>query len=116
MLEWLETALYCGIPEQDFWSMSIPELNRAIKVKTKLIKDEERRKASFDYTLASLIGTAVGRAFSGKGKFPEIYNAYPDLFDEEEVQVARAKAQEQAFAAQLRQFADFHNSKKEVAK
>jgi hypothetical protein len=42
-----------------------------------------KQQAQFDYSLANLIGASVARVLDSKNKFPELYDVYPGLFEEE---------------------------------
>lgn len=97
-----------GITEYDFWEMTFAELNRALSSKKRIIKLEAQERASFDYILADLIGRSMGRIYSSS-KFPEIAEAYPSLFNDSQIQEAKAKKQDELSIARFKQFADNHN-------
>ena len=67
--------------------MTLGELERAMASKRRIEKSRIKEKASFDYILAELIGRSVARIYSKDSKFPEIYDAYPSLFEKEVMEV-----------------------------
>ena len=99
--------------------MTIGELSRAIRSKIRVQKANAREKASYDYTLAQLIGRACGMAFGTvKSEFPEISGVYPMLFDSEEIKRKKQEKQAELSALRFKQFAESFNQRfnKEVAK
>lgn len=100
-----------GISERDFWDMTLGELDRAIASYKRREKDRAQEQASFDYILADLIGRSIGRLYSSSTKIPEISEAYPSLFDSEEVKAQKAKKNAELSALRFKQFANFHNKK-----
>lgn len=99
--------------------MTPGEITRAIKSKNRVREVEAQEKASFDYVLASLIVKGVGITLSGKGTFPTLEEAYPEVFAsvikarQEEIQ----KQKMNLSALRFKQFAQSYNSKfKEVSK
>lgn len=97
--------------------MTLAELFRLIESKKRMLKLQQKEKASFDYALADLIGRSIARIYSSSNKMPTIAEAYPSLFEQEEVEEKLQEKRENLFAAQLRQFAQAHNNKlKEAGK
>lgn len=92
-LNLLESALYYGIEEKDYWNMTYGEAVRSIKAKAKKEKDEYKQKLTSDYALANLIGVSVGRLLSKDAKMPDLYDCYPELF-KEEAEEERRRAEE----------------------
>lgn len=45
-----------------------------------------KREAQFNYSLADLIGISVGRLLDSGVKYPELFEAYPDLFEQEVIE------------------------------
>ena len=91
--------------------MTLAELTRAIESKKRVMDTEAREKACFDYILADLIGRSISRLYSSSGKMPELYEAYPTLFDNEEIEVKKQQQKAELSAIRFRQFAKFHNNK-----
>jgi hypothetical protein len=107
----LENALDMGISEQEFWNMTIGELERKADSCRRLDKHRLKEKATFDYTLAMLIGRAFGA--SEEHPFPGLYDVYPNLFADD---IKRREEEESARQAQLSairfiQFAQSFNKK-----
>jgi len=99
--------------------MTIGELSRAVRSRLRVKKTEAREKASFDYTLAQIIGRACGMAFGTvKAEFPDIAGVYPTLFDSEEIKQRKQEKQAELSALRFKQFAESFNQKfnKEAAK
>lgn len=114
---WLDNALDSGITEREFWDMTIAELERAFKSKRRIQEAKEKEKAIYNYILADLIGRSVARIQSSVNKMPDISEAYPWLFDSEEVQEKKQEKKDELSALRFKQFAQFHNKKfMEVAK
>ena len=105
METWLETALVYGISEQEFWTMTITELQRAVEAKQKVEKLNLKQKAIYDYKLANLI--AIGFA----NKLPEIWEMYPTLFDSEEEIQKREQKQAELSALRFINFAESFNKR-----
>ena len=103
--------------EVEFWDMSIAELDRYFESRKRVELKEAKEKAYFDYILADLVGRSVGRIYSNKATYPEIYEAYPTFFDNQEEQEKKQQQLAELSALRFKQFANFHNSKihKEVA-
>lgn len=96
--------------------MTLAELTRAIDSKKRLQKQEAREKAYYDYILADLIGRSISRLYSSSGKMPELSEAYPSLFDNQEIEEQKRARQAELSAIRFRQFAKFHNDRfKEAA-
>lgn len=92
--------------------MTITELKRAISSKLRVKKIEAREKASYDYTLAQIIGRACGMAFGTvKSEFPDISSVYPTLFDSEEIKQRKQEKQAELSALRFKQFAESFNQK-----
>ena len=107
----LENALDCGISEHEFWEMTIGELERKAESCRRLEKHRLKERATFDYTLAMLIGRAFGA--DEQHPFPDLYSVYPALFEDD---IRRREEEESARKAQLAairfiQFANSFNSK-----
>ena len=97
--------------------MTIAELERYIESRKRRLKDEEQRKASFDYILADLIGRSVARVYNSSNEMPAISAVYPTLFDSEEEQERIQETKVNLSAARFRQFAEsFNKNYKEVAR
>lgn len=109
--KWLNSALDVGITEQQFWNMTIAELNRAIESKCRVMKREAQEKATYDYILAELIGRSVGRIYSQENTFPEISKVYPSLFDDEEAQEKKRQKELELSVMKLHQIANSLNKK-----
>lgn len=105
METWLETALVYGLSEQEFWSMTIAEVKRAVEAKQKVEKLELKQKAIYDYKLANLI--AIGFA----NKLPDIWEMYPTLFDSEEEIQKREQKQAELSALRFINFAESFNKR-----
>jgi len=97
--------------------MTFGEVSRAIESYNRRLKTEEKRKASFDYTLADLIGRSVARIYNSSNSMPTIAEVYPSLFEVEEVEEAVAEKRDTLSALRFKQFAQAFNRKyKEVGK
>lgn len=115
--KWLDNALDSGITEYEFWNMTIAELERAFQSKRRIQEAKEKEKAIYDYILADLIGRSIARMQSSANHMPEIGEAYPWLFDSEEVQEQKQAKKDELSALRFKLFAQSHNKKfLEVAK
>lgn len=114
---WLNNALDYGITEEEFWNMTIAELQRAIDSKVRMKKLQAQEQASFDHILADLIGRSVSRIYASSNKLPDISEAYPTLFDSKEIEERKQAKQAELSALRFKQFANSFNQRfKEVAK
>jgi hypothetical protein len=70
-----------------------------------------------DYVLADLIGRSIARIHSSSAKLPSLAEAYPSLFDVEEVEDKIQEKKDELSALRIKQFAQSFNSRfKEVGK
>lgn len=110
----LDNALDYGLSEQDFWNMTLAELDRYVESQKRIMKYKAQEKATYDYILATTIGLAVGRSFSGSDKdFPEIHEIYPSLFDGQEREEQKQSRRDDLSALRFKQFAKSYNKKYE---
>lgn len=98
-----------GITEFDFWNMTLAELERAMKSKQRVQKQEAQERASFDYILADLIGRSVGRLYSSSTHIPDISEVYPTLFESKAIEEQKAIRKAELSALRFRQFANNYN-------
>lgn len=96
--------------------MTLAEINRAVEAKKKIQKEELQVRASMDYVLADLIGRSVARIHSSSAKLPTLADAYPTLFDKEEVEEKIQEKKDELSMLRIKQFAQSFNSRfEEVA-
>lgn len=97
--------------------MTLGEIRRSTKSKSRVMKIQAQERASYDYILASLIVKGFSRVMGGEGEFPSLQDAYPDLFqDSEAIAEKRNKIEEQKVnlsVLRFKQFANFHNKQYE---
>lgn len=99
--------------------MTLAELERYIDSKKRMQKAQAQEKASFDYTLAELIGRSIARIYSSSNQMPDISEVYPQLFDSKEVEERKREQKAQLSALRFKQFAASFNERfetQEVAK
>ena len=111
--ELLIKCLEAGITEEFFWKSTYGEMLRYMKAYSNILLRERQDKASFDYQLSNLIGISVSRLFSSDSKFPEIYDAYPTIFEppsEEELAMAEAMKMK----ARMIEYTEHHNAKQQI--
>lgn len=109
--KWLDSALDYGISEQDFWNMTISELERAFASKRRMRKYEAQERASYDYILADLIGRSVARVYNSNNKLPDIHEVYPTLFEQQKIEDERAAKRDELSALRFKQFAQSFNKR-----
>lgn len=107
----MDNALDWGIPESDFWNMTLAELERLFASKRRMQIEKRQEQAFFDYTLADLIGASVARISNKSVEMPYIEKAYPTIFDAKEMSEMRKKKEIKLSAARFRQFAQTFNQK-----
>lgn len=106
-----------GLTEEEFWTMTIGEFDRFVESKKRKIQQEAQEKAYYDWVLGDLIGRSIARVYSEKAKYPEIYEAYPNIYKKDEIEAKRQEERDKLSALRLQQFADaFNKRKEEVAK
>ena len=88
---------------------------RQIESKQRIRKLEAQEKAAHDYILADMVGRSIARLYNSSNKMPSIAEAYPTLFDKEEIEEKKQEQQAELFAIRLKQFAASHNKKLEEA-
>ena len=107
----LQPCINFGLEESKFWDMTVAELQRYIDGAMWRLK----QRASFDYTLANLIGISNARLLSSDVDYPSLENAYSTLFaDEISKAEADRKAEEIAIQNSTNRFLEFakkHNTK-----
>jgi hypothetical protein len=106
-------CLEAGITEEFFWNSTYGEMLRYMKAYSNRLLRERQDKAFFDYQLSNLIGISVSRLFSSDGKFPEIYDAYPSIFEpptQEEVMALEAMKMK----ARMIEYTEHHNAKQQI--
>lgn len=110
--------LDCGIPERDFWEMTLAEITRVVSSYKRVKEVEAKERASFDYILGDLIGRSTARLISKEAEYPHISEVYPSLFQSQDLLEERNKAEAELQSARFRQFVDTFNkrfNKTEVA-
>lgn len=88
---------------------------RQIESKQRIRKLEAQEKAAHDYILADMVGRSIARLYNSSNKMPSIAEAYPTLFDKEEIEKKKQEQQAELFAIRFKQFAASHNKKLEEA-
>lgn len=97
--------------------MTLAEVNRHIQSRNRVYKLGQQEIASHNYILADLIGRSVARIYSSSNHMPEIYEAYPTLFDSKTLEEKKAEQKAELSALRFKQFAASFNKKfKEEAK
>lgn len=91
--------------------MTLAELNRSLLSKRRVLELKAKERASYDYILADLIGRSVARVYSSSAKLPSIAEAYPSLFNQEEIQEQQQAQKDQLSALRFKQFAESFNKK-----
>ena len=98
--------------------MTIAEITRMAKSKQRTTITMSKERAVFDYLLADLIGKSVSRIYSNSAKMPELYEVYPSLFEQEDIEEKKQEQRDTLSALRFKQFAQSYNKrfKKEEAK
>ena len=88
------------------------------KSKQRTTITESKERAVFDYLLADLIGKSVSRIYSNSARMPELYEVYPSLFEQEDIEEKKQEQRDNLSALRFKQFAQSYNNrfKKEEAK
>lgn len=95
--------------------MTFGEVFRAVESYNRVLKKREQEQACFDYILADLIGRSIARTQHSSNKMPDISEAYPSLFNSEEIQEQREQKLAELSALRFKQFANSYNQRfKEV--
>lgn len=111
MFKWLENALDFGLTEHEFWNMTLAEFDRFISSKRRVQEREAKERASYDYILGDLIGRSLARVYHSSNKYPEIYEVYPTLFKQEQIEEQRQERQNELSAQRFMAFAESFNKK-----
>ena len=98
--------------------MTISEITRMAKSKQRTTIAASKERAMFDYLLADLIGKSVSRIYSNSARMPELYEVYPSLFEQEDIEEKKQEQRDTLSALRFKQFAQSYNKrfKKEEAK
>jgi hypothetical protein len=97
--------------------MTYAEIERYAASKQRIEEAEQKKKASFDYILADLIGRSVARVYNSSNKMPSLAEAYPTIFNVVAEQETIQKKKDELSALRFKQFAQSYNKKyKEVGK
>ena len=98
--------------------MTISEITRMAKSKQRTTITASKERAVFDYLLADLIGKSVSRIYSNSARMPELYEVYPSLFEQEDIEEKKQEQRDTLSALIFKQFAQSYNKrfKKEEAK
>lgn len=91
--------------------MTFGEVFRAVESYNRTKRQEQQERAFFDYVLADLIGRSVARTQHSSNKLPEISEAYPSLFNNDEFQEQRKQKQAELSALRFKQFANSYNKR-----
>lgn len=91
--------------------MTIAELTRAVRSHNRKVKAEAQERAAHNYILADLIGRSISRVYSSSAKMPTLAEAYPSLFDSEELAEQQQHKKDELSAMRFKQFANFYNKK-----
>ena len=91
--------------------MTFAELRRLVESKRRTEKLRLQEQATFDYTLADLIGRSIARIQSSANKMPEICEVYPTLFDSKEVEERKSQQKTKLSALRFKQFAQAFNKR-----
>lgn len=91
--------------------MTLAEVIRQIESRKRKQKAEAMEKAAFDYIHADLVGRSVSRIYSSSAHMPTLAEAYPSLFDSEEIQQKQQEKQAELSAIRFKQFAETYNKK-----
>lgn len=73
----LQPAINLGLPEREFWEMTVAEITRYVQGAEYRMK----LQAQMDYMLGNLIGISVARCVSKDATYPPIEKVYPSLFE-----------------------------------
>lgn len=111
MFKWLENALDFGLTERDFWEMTLAEFDRFVSSRRRVQEREAKEKATYDYILGDLIGRSLARVYHSSNKYPEIYEAYPALFEKENIEEQRQERTMELSAQRFMAFAESFNKK-----
>lgn len=108
----LNNALDYGLKESEFWEMTIAELDRYIDSRKRVLRIEEKERATHNYLHAVLVGRAVAKCFDNKSSFPEIHEVYPSVFVETQAkQDLIQERKDELSALRFKQFAESFNKK-----
>lgn len=91
--------------------MTLAEFDRFVSSKRRVQEREAKEKATYDYILADLMGRSLARVFNSSNTYPEIYDAYPALFDKEQIEEQRQERQNELSAQRFMAFAESFNKK-----
>ena len=89
--------------------MTLAEIERFMQSFKRREDRRLREKAMFDYKLAELIGLSCGRFWAKNLQYPEIFEAYPNIYQKEEVLEQREKARMEKSIERLKEFVKQHN-------
>ena len=92
--------------------MTLAEIQRYINSYNRQKKIELQIKAKFDYTLADLVGASVGRIHNKSVTFPTIEEAYPWLYNDEEIIAKREEQKTNISVQRFMQFASNFNKRR----
>lgn len=107
--ELLQPAINLGLPEREFWEMTVAEIQRFMKG----AEWQFKTKAQFDYMLGNLIGISVARVISKDATYPPIEEVYPTLFEkpsQEDIQRAEEEKKVTNSTNRFLEFAMKHNA------
>lgn len=105
----LQPSINLGLPEREFWEMTVAEIQRYIEGAQYQIK----LKAQFDYMLADLIGISVARCVSKEATYPPIEKVYPTLFEAPSPEEVQREEEEKLVTNSTNRFLEFamkHNA------
>ena len=91
--------------------MTFAEVDRAIHSYNRVKKAEMQLQASYDYILAKLVGKSVGMLFNKSINYPDIADAYPTVFNAEELKKQKQEQLDNLSALRFKQFAHSFNAR-----
>lgn len=112
ILQLFKEAIKYEIGITEFWDLTLYEIEIILEAKREEKEAEAKEKILYNYNLASIITTQISCILAGK-KPPSLYEAYPDLFVEEEKNNEENKPQFwEIYKEQMLDFANRHNRKR----
>lgn len=96
--------------------MTLAEFDRFVESQRRIKDREAKEKAYYDWVLGDLIGRSMGRIYSANNHYPKIYEAYPTIYDKEEMERKEQERRDELSALRLQEFLKSFNEKKNKKK